>query len=263
MFVPIVTYDNISISQKMPAAGGLTFIEQLHAIALQSCIKENRPYITGISESDALAILTRPACKMWNCATCAARNARRWIARIIHGVNRMDTVDGWRMFTLTAHEKMRGRSSSVLNLREGWKKLYNRLRREFGTNNYARVWESHADGSFHLHGLVDCNIPKRWLRNNARQCGMGYQVDISLIENAGQVAGYISKYFLKSEVIGQYPKGLRRIEVSRNWLKLPELHAETLLTWLVNQTREGQLRQAQYYYDHGYEIIDTLRVSEG
>jgi len=246
---------------KSPPTGGLTFIEQLHAVATDSCSKLNRPYLVGVSEPDNVAILVRPPCKMWNCQSCAARNAKRWIARIINHINKYQYAT-WRFFTLTAHENWRGREASVKNIRQGWKKLYNRIIRRYHASHIVRVWESHQDGSFHLHGFINCRISKRWLKKHARSCGMGYMVDIQGIRNAGQAAGYVAKYFLKSEVIGQYPKGLRRIEASRNWTKLPDLQADTLLTWFVQQTRDGQINRAQTFYDRGFDIIDTLKRDE-
>jgi len=229
----------------------------LHAVASESCTKENRPYLVGISFADNKALLLRPHCKMWNCPACAARNARQWLARIINHINKYLSAN-WRFFTLTAHENWRGREASVRNIRQGWKKLYNRIIRRYHASMIVRVWESHKDGSFHLHGLINCRIKKSWLKKHARQCGMGYMVDIQGVRNAGQAAGYIAKYFLKSEVIGEYPKGLRRIEASRNWTKLDDLTGETLLTWYVQQTREGQINRAQTFYQRGFEIIDTV-----
>jgi len=238
---------------------GLTFIEQLQMKCAETCTKNNRPYITGVSVLYEKILLCRPFCKQWNCPSCAARNARIWIAKIINHVNHSER-ENWQMFTLTAHEKWRGRGASVKNLRSGWKKLYNRMRSTFGISEYARVWESHADGSFHLHGLIASNIGKRWLKNNARSCGMGYQVDLAKIENAGQVAGYIAKYFLKSEVVGEYPKGMRRIEVSRNWTKFEQVIAETDMQWILNSTREGQLQTRDYYkLYYNFTITDAIK----
>lgn len=233
------------------------------------CIKDNRPFLTGVDHHNERAYLTRPPCKMWNCPACAARNAKRWIARIIHHINHVDAANGWFMFTLTAHENANNEYKSVKNLRAGWKKLYNRMRDNFGVSSYVKVWERHADGRFHLHGLIDsASITERWLKDNARACGMGYQVEMHAVDNAGQVAGYIAKYFLKSESVTEsigldYPKGLRRIEVSRNWMKLPDIVAEFELTWIINQTREGQLRMADFYREElEYSIIDTVKESE-
>jgi hypothetical protein len=250
------------VSVVVPQNGGLSFIEQLQKLSTQTCTKNNRPYLVGVSETDKIALLTRPPCKMWDCPACGAKNAARWIARIINHINR--TGGEWFMFTLTAHEKWRGALASVKNLRQGWKKLYNRMRYEFGVSSYVKVWEMHKDGSFHLHGLINRTISKKWLKTNARQCGIGYQVEIHAVDNAGQVAGYISKYFLKSEGQAQarkfvFPRGLRRIEVSRNWLKLPDLKADTLITWFVQTTREGQILRAGEFHNRGFEIIDNVK----
>lgn len=241
------------------AAMSLTFIEQLHVVSQNSCTKESRPYLTGVSEKENVAILTRPSCKMWNCPACAARNAKRWIARVINHINRTGFLHGWRFMTITAHERWRG-VSSVKNLRSGWKKLYNRIRRLYGVSDYVKVWEQHEDGSFHLHVLMDAPILKKWLKKNARSCGMGYQVDVQDVDNAGKVAGYISKYMVKSGLGLEYPRGLRRIEVSRTWLKLPDLKADTIISWFINQTREGQVRTAQVFYERGFEIVDTVKI---
>lgn len=258
-----MTFPSEIAVEKSPAQAGLSFIEQLHAVSENFCESPNRPYLTGVSFFEQKAVLTQPSCKRWNCPVCAARNARRWIARIIHGCNYMDTQDGWFMFTLTAHEKWRGRDSSVKNLRQGWKKLYNRIRRKFGTNHYVKVWEMHKDGSFHLHGMVDAQIPLRWLKSASRECGMGYQVEIHAVDNAGKVAGYIAKYFMKSEFEQNegeaFPRNLRRIEVSRSWVKLPDLQADTDWKWIVNQTRDGQLATSSFYQiELGFKIVDTV-----
>lgn len=235
------------------------------------CVKDNRPFLTGVGNAERQVILLRTDCKCWDCPKCAARNARRWIARIINHINKRPDYT-WQMFTLTAHEKMRGTNKSMRNLRSGWKRLYNRMRDVYGLQDYAKVWENHADGSLHLHGLIGDAIAdgsywlednpahevmsERWLKDNARECGLGYMVDLHTVDNAGQVAGYIAKYFMKSELVGAMPKDLRRIEVSRNWTKLPELVAENTFSWIINETRDGQLRNADQYFLRGYEIKD-------
>lgn len=239
---------------------GLSFIEQLHAICKNPCVRPPQNWLLGKDPETKVCLLMQPSCKTWACPTCAARNARRWIARIINGVNHMDGV--WWMFTLTAHEKMRGQTASIKNLREGWKKLYNRARRKYETASYCKVWEMHADDTFHLHGLVDRDWTKRWLKDNARQCGMGYQVDVHEVDNAGQVAGYIAKYMLKSESVqnagNPFPKNLRRIEVSRDWLELPKMAEFERFTWDVYQTVDGAKRNAAWLGRDGWRIVDLL-----
>lgn len=255
-----------------------TFLIRLHEyMDDMRCVKENRPYLTGVGNAENTAILLRPDCKCWNCPKCAARNAKRWIARIINHVNTKPDAT-WQMFTLTAHENWRGERSSVENLRQGWKRLYNRIRDKFGCDDYCKVWERHTDGTLHLHGLIcdeigegtywlEDNPPhrimtKRWLKNSARSCGMGYQVDLHKVDNAGQVAGYIAKYFMKSEAVGAMPKDLRRIEVSRGWTKLPDLVADNQFSWIINATRDGQIRTAQQYFERGFDITDYVKGEE-
>jgi hypothetical protein len=244
----------------VPPSGGLSFIEQLQKASLKPCSNQPPRWCLGTDPETKTCLVTRPACKCWSCPECAARNARQWIARILNGVNHLD--GDWFMFTLTAHANCRGTAHSVDNLRQGWKKLYNRARYEFGTSHYVRVWELHADGAtFHLHGLVDTNWGQRWLKDNSAQCGMGYQVDIHEVDNAGQVAGYIAKYFLKSESVrgehpAAWPKSLRRIEVSRQWPELPELAEFSRFSWQVFDTSEGVQNFAEFKRHQGYKIVD-------
>ena len=235
--------------------GGLTFIEQLHAQAVKLCSNPSVPYMTGINYMSKEAFLLRGSCGLWSCPECGARNGRRWLARIINHMN-ANKQQNWYFVTLTAHEKWRGKIPSRENLKNGWKKLYNRIRRRYGLISYVKVWEYHKDGSWHLHLLWNRKIGKRYLKDNARACGMGYQVHSVQSKNAGQAAGYCAKYLIKSfENADQYVKGMRRIEVSRDWAELPELTDENL-SWVVNQTRIGQDRTAAQLRHKGMRIIN-------
>lgn len=246
---------------KSTRKGGLTFIEQLHAIAEQLCINPNVPYLTGIDEQSKTAHLIRGACKQWSCPTCGARNGKQWLARIINHMN-LNKRRNWYFVTLTAHENWRGKDASRVNVQRGWKKLYNRMRRAYGVSGYVKVWEPHKDGSWHLHILIDRKIGKRWWKDNARACGMGYQVESVQPKNPGQAAGYCAKYLIKSfELAHLYDKGMRRIEVSRDWTKLPEL-ADNDLSWVINHTKDGQDLSAAAWRKNGYTIIDLRPKNE-
>lgn len=239
-----------------------TWMERLSTEAGKRCTKQNRPFLTAVEHNDKDVFLMRVDCKCWDCAPCAARNAKRWIARIINHCNHVDSENGWQMFTITAHKNANNEYKSILNLRTGWKKLYNRMRYEFGVTDYVKVWERHKNKRFHLHGLVNNDtIDKAWLKLNSVECGMGYQVEIHPVDNAGQVAGYIAKYFLKGEAAANepFPKNLRRIEVSRTWLKLPKKLSDKAFQWIINQTREGQLRGAFGFKQNKYNIIDLVK----
>lgn len=228
-----------------PLEGGLTFIEQLHASAKLFCPSVSVPYLTAIDHKDRSIIKIRGQCGLWSCPVCGAKNGKRWLARMLHGMNTLKRRN-WFILTITAHEKWRGREASVKNIRQGWKKLYNRMRRKYKQTSYVKVWEFHEDGSFHLHIIYGRKVGKRWLKDNSRQCGMGYMVDSSASKNPGMVAGYAAKYLLKSfEFADKYPSGMRRIEVSRDWPQLPELGGTDDYAWIVNQTSTGQDRHVE------------------
>lgn len=204
------------------ADGGSTFLEQLHAKGSCSCSHPKRAVLCGTTADGLQGVIAMPPCKMWACPSCAANNARRWIARIIDGVNHIG--GDWYFVTLTAHEWHRS-TRSVANLRNGWRRLYNRMLRKFGRFDYVKVWELHKDGStFHHHLILNAGVTHRYMKDTARSCGMGYQTDTQEVENAGQVAGYIAKYTMKNISAldrwgsDAWPKGLRRIEVSRGWV---------------------------------------------
>jgi len=240
---------------------GLTFIEQLQISSSKPCTKENQIHLIGVNQNEKVALLSKASCKCWNCEPCAARNAKRWIATVIHGVN---TIQGnWYFLTITAHRKFR-KTKSVDNLRKGWKKLYNRILVVLGETlqigYYCKVWEQHEDGSFHVHILCNYCLGERWAKDNAAQCGMGFQANWSLVENAGQIAGYMAKYTLKNALISRggvvWPKGLRRIETSRNWPKLPKLEVNLGWDWNICESREYQSEIAGKLQTEGYQLID-------
>lgn len=235
--------------------GGLTFLEQLHATAEQLCSNPSVPWLTGVNHLSREAFLLRGSCGMWSCPECGARNGKRWLARILQHLNANKRMN-WYFVTLTAHERWRGKIPSRENIKNGWKKLYNRIRRRYGLIQYVKVWEPHSDGSWHLHAIWNRKIGKRWLKDNARACGMGYQVHSVQAKNPGQVAGYCAKYLLKSlEAADVYERGMRRIEVSRDWTKLEDL-TDDHLSWVVSQTRIGQDRTAAQLRHQGIRIIN-------
>lgn len=243
---------------------GFNFIEQLQISSQKQCTKDNRPYLNGVNENAKVALLTRPACKMWNCETCALRNAKTWIAKVINGINKLGGE--WSFLTITSHRKMRG-NASILSIRTGWKKLYNRILSQFDksakTIYYCKVWEQHKDGTFHLHILFNVNLGTRWAKDNCAECGLGNQAKWDDISNAGKVAGYMAKYSLKNASMArngiQWPKGLRRIETSHKWPVLPKLKASQEIQWFIKMTRDAQLISANAYHLRGFDILDTVK----
>jgi len=260
--------DDESVSKEEQAfavvrASGLTFIEQLQMLSKKPCTKANTPYLIGVNHDEHKAILSKAACKCWDCETCGSRNANTWIARILNGINTLRFPLAF--LTLTSHRRWR-KERSLACLRQGWKKLYNRILAKLGKKNenlyFCRVWEQHKDGSFHLHVLISVNFGTRWAKTNSRACGMGHQADWRDIENAGMVAGYVAKYTLKNSTVTRggvkWPKGLRRVEVSRNWPELPDMDIVSGFDWMISVSKEYQSEVAGNLQVKGYNVIDLV-----
>jgi hypothetical protein len=195
---------------------------------------------------------------MWDCAACGARKASQWIARVIQGIKAYGGQ--WFFITITAHQKWRGQERSLINLRQGWSKVYDRLRRLEGKFHYVKIFESHKDGSLHLHLLADIVLPHKssmkksknsgnpvrvyrckLLKDMCAECGLGFQADYQPIESAGLAAWYVAKYLGKSIGNADFPANLRRIQCSHRWMKLPKLYADSELEWSYCSSRTDML----------------------
>lgn len=203
--------------------------------------------LIGCQNLKALAIeasgrertLVRLRCKQWTCPYCAERNRAMWRAILLHHINHQVRTT-WSWFTLTAHRYARGEQKSLSNLRGGWDLLMKRMKRRYGKFQYARVFEKHADGSYHIHAIADFNFDdiverqgrdgkktnySRWLQKTAWSLGLGMYTHADNVEacyeaNAGYVAAYITKYIVKLDVATKNELGrVRHIQVSQGWLR--------------------------------------------
>lgn len=182
--------------------------------------------------------LVRLRCKQWTCEYCAAKNREIWRAKLIHHIN--ETKGAWAWITLTAHSKKRGERASIKNLREGWTKIYNKLKYKFGGFSYARIYEKHQDGSYHIHAIISISfddIHERqssdgstttyslWLAQAAKDAKIGYYTHAANIptefsQHAGFIASYITKYIVKLDTVTKNELGrVRHIQVSQNWIE--------------------------------------------
>lgn len=179
--------------------------------------------LLGISLKDKRAIYMRAPCKRWNCEVCGARNANRWIARTIQGVNSMPDKK-FKMVTITANGKTRSKSQSLWNLRVGWPRLIRRIKyHDKSAGTYLRVIEPHKDGAFHIHGIMPIELSRSDLKAHAASSGLGWNTHYRNVDNAGYAASYVAKYLAKGLAIpGAFGKGMRRINTSRDWPELEE-----------------------------------------
>lgn len=240
-------------------ANGLTFLEQLATLAEADCDSEKVPFFFRVDESRNHIQYAKGGCGMWACDACGLKNAKRWIARIIDGCNHIEVAE-WHFATVTAHRKWRGSIKSLENLRRNWHKLRKRLlelaKKQGELLYYVRVWEAHKDGSFHLHLITNARATTRWLKDNSAQCGLGYQAKMDEVVNAGQAAGYVAKYMLKSsEFASAYPKGARRIEVSRNWIGWKSSGSGD---WYFLKSFEDAKYHAEKYRNLNYTVLDKV-----
>jgi len=191
----------------------------------------------------ASALFTRLRCKQWSCEFCAKKNQSIWAAFLIDKLP--EVADDWRLITLTAHEHLRSAAMSLKNIRENIDRLLKRIRRVFGEIEYVRVYEKHPTSEArHAHLIMSGLSPwvaigasakhqpmavayqnerqrfstwslKTWFKKVARECGMGYMVDVSeAVSHTGGVVSYVVKYLTKSQQdLGE--KGLRHVQTSR------------------------------------------------
>lgn len=211
---------------------GLNYIEQLTALAVNSCPHPAAPILCAKDSESRTAAFMRAGCGLWSCPVCGARNGRKWLARMLHGTNEIGGT--WSFVTLTAHRNWRG-ASSLANIKKNWHKLRKRAARQKPDGfYYLWVYERHKDKSWHVHMLTNSDAKSKWWKDNAAQCGMGHQCKSVKLDNYRQAAGYIAKYLLKQMfMLDPYPKNMRRITTSRNFPKLPEReNDDDALTWM-------------------------------
>jgi len=231
--------------------GGLdSFIEQFRA---DDCPNTHTPWLKGIDIRAGIVVFFRPRCKLWSCPVCGPINATLWAWRADAGARLLGKEHPLAFITLTSHEKLAA-NASLRVLPSAWGKLQDRLRRA-ASGQYLIVPELHKNGRVHLHGLFTHGLKKKWFKDNARECGMGYQVDSQEVISLGGVAAYVTKYLTKSIVEPQFAKGFRRVRTTRNWPKLPEKIPRDGLSFVLFEHDETLQDAAREARAHGYEVV--------
>lgn len=166
------------------------------------------------------ALVTDADCDSWKCPECAERLASRWSMRAEAGARKLieagATVD---FVTLTSHERLRTFEDCERVWRSAWQKLHLRLNRAGDTREYLLIPERHKDGRMHAHALWTFGVSRRWLKDNARACGLGYQADVKHVLEPHHATRYVTKYIGKS--LGEnVPAHFRRVRVSAAWAEL-------------------------------------------
>lgn len=179
---------------------------------------------------------------------------------------------------------------TLKNLQRGWTKLYHRLKRWNGGGfDYVRVFEKHTEGKYggyHMHILADVGdawiyhytvitevleresramglglkprkrlkkekSPERWLKDNAKQLGMGEQADFSYVgKTAAGTARYSTKYIGKQLEILEFPHRMRRIQASRG-MTLKKGSSSKMRNW---RAKSAIYREDLTKYDKIYDM---------
>ena len=167
------------------------------------------------------ALVTRANCDSWTCPECSLRMAERWKLRAQIGVRQYIGaglhVD---FITITSHEKLDSFNATEAVWRKAWPVLYAALKRRGTPLHYFLVPEKHKDGRMHVHALWTANVTQKWLKDNARKRGLGYQCKARPVTDAGMAVRYVGKYIGKSLGEGVPPR-FRRVRVSQGWPEMP------------------------------------------
>jgi len=188
--------------------------------------------LIGWDDASKRALVCRANCDTWKCDECAKRMSEIWGLRAVMGARKIiaqgDQLD---FITITSHEKLKTFSATEAIWKKAWNPLYNAIKRQKLALEYIVIPECHKNGRMHVHALWNAEVSKKWLKDNARRRGLGYQCEIRHISSAGRAAEYVTKYIGKS-LDFEYPARFRRVRCSNDWVDIPKPateHAE--LRW--------------------------------
>lgn len=177
--------------------------------------------LIGWDDMAKRCIVARANCDSWSCPECRQRMAERWALRAEMGSRAMIASGQVLDFvTITSHERLQTFEATEAVWRDAWGRLYHALKRRKHDLQYMIVPERHRNGRMHVHGLWNANVSTRWVKDNARKRGLGYECKVIHVDNARFAQRYIVKYVGKS--LGEnVPTHFRRVRVSRGWVDIP------------------------------------------
>lgn len=242
-------------SVKIVALSGRAIVLKVTTV----CDNPKSPYLSYANQEEKTLFWFRADCKLWSCFECAEKHKHTLAARTGVGADKLIN-SGLLMahITLTAHRYHRGRERSIANFRANWPKLRKRIQRKEDIFAYAMFAEQHKrDNAMHVHMLATNEQTERWWKQNAVECGLGYQAKVRNLEHGGLAAMYATKYLNKSLDIENWPRSFHRCRFSQNWPPLPESNFVNEVDWRVLMTDAAFNDEAQYWHELGYRITNT------
>jgi len=220
-------------------------------MTFQYCPNYSVPLTAADGDKINPVLVYRARCKQWSCPYCAEINRRVWRARIMLEVQKHEQQ--WHFWTLTldGSDHQSNTAQSLMVWRAHWDKLLKRVRRELGKLRYARAFETHKEGTLHVHMLADKTYPdvvcyketdgrENWRSETLKAAlidlGLGWRHDLKPIvtkdvESDGQarnISAYFVKYLTKeiqSDVRFQLRQAgmgrIRMIQTSQGWANVP------------------------------------------
>lgn len=222
---------------------------------MADCEAKNRPFITCWNYRLNTFYVFVPDCKKWSCAACGHRNSMKWQYRLLGGADYFQSQQGrpLQLITFTSHEKLRNREQCLEVLPKAWAKLGTRMRRKTEDMAYVAIPEFHKDKRVHVHMIATTDLTTRWMKNNARGCGLGHQATAETLESASQALWYVAKYLGKQVSDAAWPQGFRHVRASRNWPRtyepLPSPYVWERLKWRGVQQRMYEAFQTGFNLD--------------
>lgn len=208
------------------------------------------------------ALVTDADCDSWKCEECSKRLSGRWALRAEIGarqyINAGARVD---FITLTSHERLKTFEACAFAWVDAWHKLHHRLNKQATVREYLLIPERHKDGRMHAHALWTFGVSRRWLKDNARACGLGYQADVKHVQEARFAVRYVTKYIGKG-LGDEAPARFRRVRVSAGWATIPEPVSEASAYAWQYIGGNGALNAAYEECDRAHLTMVDIRTGE-
>lgn len=221
----------------------------------------NAPYF-AYQITDKKWGVVQGCCNNWNCPRCGQQRAKEEYGRIVEGCRAISENDQMYLMTITC----RGKDCSLEEAENGYLKwtnnLLTRLRISHKRANKKWVYASVTERQMRLHphshyittycpddvSFVAKGQPKiyfttgqtfpakhdtlqtKYLERACVQSGLGFQYDLSKLDNIEGASRYVAKYLFKADIFETiWPKGWKRVRYSQNFPKLPEKESKAIV----------------------------------